>query len=119
MGEFTGRGYRPLPATVHIKDSPIDGQGLFAKADIPANTELGETHSFLTQNFDDETRTWERKEWVRTALGAFVNHSNTPNARVDHFRNGVSCFLVIEKDVSAGDEITVKYDEAIFDQLGL
>ena len=36
--------YKPLPDSLIIKSSNIDGQGLFAKQNIPEQTELGTTH---------------------------------------------------------------------------
>ncbi len=117
MASFTGTGYIPLPSNVHIKDSSIHGQGLFAKEDISKDTELGESHVFLMLNFDGDTREWERKEWLRTPLGAFINHSDTPNAIVEIRYN--TAFLIVISDVKAGEEITVTYDEEAFLQLGL
>ena len=36
--------YRPLPKELTIKNSPIEGLGLFATKDIKANTFIGVTH---------------------------------------------------------------------------
>jgi SET domain-containing protein len=121
MAEFTGTGYIALPLTVHIKDSPIHGQGLFAKEDIPVDTELGEAHAFLMQDWDGEGE-WGRKEWMRTPLGAFINHSNTPNALVEvrtpvEYPNTTT--LITTTNILAGEEITVSYDEGTFSLLGL
>ena len=120
MAEFTGTGYIALPKTVHIKDSPIHGQGLFAKEDIPSDTELGEAHAFLMQDFQDGV--WARKTWMRTPLGAFINHSDTPNAIVEvrtpvEFPNTTT--LITTTNILAGEEITVSYDEGTFSLLGL
>ena len=115
MAEFTGTGYIPLPSSLHIKDSPIHGQGLFAKTDINSDTELGESHVFLMQDWDGEE--FKRKEWLRTALGAFINHSDTPNYYVE-IRYNVGALTTIQ-EIQAGDEITVTYDEEAFKQLGL
>ena len=120
MAEFTGTGYIALPTTLHIKDSPIHGQGLFAKEDIPLDTELGEAHAFLMQAFQDGV--WARKTWMRTPLGAFINHSDTPNAIVEvrtpvEFPNTTT--LITTTNILAGEEITVSYDEGTFSLLGL
>ena len=79
MAEFTGTGYIPLPSSLHIKDSPIHGQGLFAKTDINSDTELGESHVFLMQDWDGEE--FKRKEWLRTALGCLLYTSPSPRDR--------------------------------------
>ena len=60
--------YRPLPPDVTIKDSLIEGLGLFATEFIPAHTNLGISHHLL-----------EGGKLVRTPLGGFYNHSNNPN----------------------------------------
>ena len=36
--------YRPLPKEVTINKSYIEGLGLFAEEDLPANTKLGISH---------------------------------------------------------------------------
>ena len=115
--EFTGTGYTALPDNLIIKDSPIHGQGLFAKVDISIGSELGESHCFLMQNYDLETKTWERKEWMRKPMGAFLNHSSDPNVTVEVREN--NAFLIATKDILEGEEITVTYEEEIFNHLGL
>ena len=42
--------YQALPSELHVKDSPIAGQGLFAKEDIDAMMYLGISHVVV----DDE-----------------------------------------------------------------
>ena len=64
--------YRPLPDGVTIKRSPIEGLGLYATQDIPANTFIGLTH-ILDERFENN--------YLRTPLGGFYNHSDTPNVR--------------------------------------
>ena len=64
--------YRPLPDGVTIKRSPIEGLGLYATQDIPANTFIGLTH-ILAERFENN--------YLRTPLGGFYNHSDTPNVR--------------------------------------
>ena len=36
--------YQALPSRLHIKDSPIAGQGIFAKENIPKGMVLGMSH---------------------------------------------------------------------------
>ena len=108
-----------LSDNLEIKDSPIHGQGLFAKAYIPADTNLGESHVFLMQNYDLESKSWERKEWIRRTMGAFLNHSDEPNATCSVSEDNNKTFLTTTQNVTAGDEITVTYDADIFKQMGL
>jgi len=62
--------YRPLPKELTIKNSPIEGLGLFANEDIKANTFIGVTH-IRDEQFENK--------YIRTPLGGFYNHSNKPN----------------------------------------
>ena len=62
--------YRPLPEGLTIKKSPIEGLGLYATKDIKANIYIGLTH-ILDERFENN--------YLRTPLGGFYNHSDTPN----------------------------------------
>ena len=61
--------YRPLPDGLTIKNSPIEGLGLFATIDIKKNTFIGVTH-IRDEQFENK--------YIRTPLGSFYNHSNEP-----------------------------------------
>ena len=61
--------YRPLPDGLTIKNSPIEGLGLFATVDIKKNTFIGVTH-IRDEQFENK--------YIRTPLGGFYNHSNEP-----------------------------------------
>ena len=62
--------YRPLPKELTIKNSPIEGLGLYAKEDIKKNVFIGVTH-IRDEQFENK--------YIRTPLGGFYNHSNDPN----------------------------------------
>ena len=62
--------YRPLPKSLTIKDSKIDGLGLFSKTKIKKNSFIGITHV----KYDDF-----QDMYIRTPLGGFYNHSKNPN----------------------------------------
>jgi len=64
--------YRPLPNFLTIKTSPIEGLGLYATKDIKENSYIGLTH-IQDNNFENG--------YIRTPLGGFYNHSNSPNVR--------------------------------------
>ena len=74
MKTFNEKTYRPLPEQLTIKPSNIDGLGLHTNEYLDAGTVLGETH-VLVHNMD-------RHEWVRTPLGGFINHSESPNCEL-------------------------------------
>ena len=70
--------YKPLPNTVTIKRSKVDGLGLFASKPIPKGTILGVTH-IKNSSFEHGL--------IRTPLGGFVNHSEQPNAKLHYVGN--------------------------------
>tara|TARA_Y100000389_G_C17167038_1_gene367258 strand:+ start:160 stop:471 length:312 start_codon:yes stop_codon:yes gene_type:complete len=91
--------YRPLPNMVTIKESGIEGLGLFATRDLTSPLELGITH-VEDKNFVNGL--------IRTPLGGFINHSATPNCElVNHLGNK---YLRVIKDIEAGEELTLTYD---------
>ena len=92
---FKENNFRPLPKTLTIRKSDIDGLGLFAKEDIPAKTELGVSHVYV----------WSM--WIRTPLGGFINHNTTPNCKTVY--EGRLIYIIALTDIKAGDEITLKY----------
>ena len=87
--------YRPLPSFVTIGKSTIEGLGLIATDLIPAETAIGRIH-FLCNG-----------EICRTPLGAFGNHSDTPNCEKVEDENG--WFIYALQDIEEGKEITWKY----------
>ena len=64
--------YRPLPDGLTIKQSPIEGLGLYATIDIKKNSFIGLTH-ILDERFENN--------YLRTPLGGFYNHSDDPNVK--------------------------------------
>tara|TARA_X000000368_G_scaffold322786_1_gene259911 strand:+ start:527 stop:895 length:369 start_codon:yes stop_codon:yes gene_type:complete len=98
--------WRPLPDSITIKDSKIEGLGVFAIQDIEANTDLGISHVY-DDRFPDN--------YIRLSLGAFINHHEMPNCKaivaeshesigeIKHIR------IVAEKDISTGEELTLNY----------
>lgn len=59
--------YNPLPSYIGLRQSSLHGLGLFAKEPIIADTDLGMSHIEVNGVL------------VRTPLGGFYNHSETPN----------------------------------------
>ena len=87
--------YKPLPDTLTIKPSSIEGLGLFATKNIAKNTDLGMSH-FLYGDF-----------LIRTPLGGFVNHSEKPNCK--RVKLEEESHLKTTKEIKAGEELTLKY----------
>ena len=89
------KNYKPLPNYLTISRSGINGLGLFALEDIPEGKEIGITHHHL----------WE--EVVRTALGGFINHSSSPNCKLERIIS--TSVLYAALPIKKGEEITLKY----------
>ncbi|MDA9749352.1 SET domain-containing protein [Flavobacteriaceae bacterium] len=98
--------WRPLPDQITIKESKIEGLGIFATEDLPPNTDLGISHVY-DQRFPDN--------YIRLPLGAFINHHEMPNCRaivseshetlgeIKHIR------IITEKSILSGEELTLNY----------
>ena len=100
--------YTPLPDSLTIKTSRVNGLGLFAKEVISQATNLGMTHVEIGETI------------LRTPLGGFINHANNPNCikvkllmtnhddpklKFDYKKWN----LVTIKDIKKDEEITLKY----------
>ena len=87
--------YKPLPKSLTIKPSGIEGLGLFATQDIKAGTQLGVTHIIISDDI------------IRLPLGGFINHTDNPNCvRIDVANKS---YLHTLKDIKQDEEITLKY----------
>ena len=76
MPEFTDKHYRPLPPCVEVRKSNSEGNGLFTVEDIPGGSRIGITHLILDSKLAKEVGS----DTIRTPLGGFLNHSDTPNS---------------------------------------
>jgi len=105
---FKTQRFKPLPESLTIQQSDIEGLGLFAKEGIAQGTNLGMTHMKLNKSI------------FRTPLGGFINHSDTPNAvkaellftneddpelKFDYKKWN----LITLRNVKKGEELTVRY----------
>ena len=100
--------YRPLPESLTIKQSGINGLGLFAKEGIAQGTNLGMSHVGIGSGI------------VRTPMGGFINHANEANTvKVELkitekddplLRVATQKWnLVTLRDIKEGEELTVRY----------
>ena len=145
--KFNLNMYRPLPKQLTIKNSPIEGLGLFATTNIKSNSFIGVTH-IRDEQFENK--------YIRTPLGGFYNHSNEPtvirmvsdvlpklkfgdkidiNATTKTFdgeENGENLFynlheksdakyffMVSVKDIKAGGELTANYNLYTYPKTGV
>ena len=100
--------YKPLPESLTIKSSKINGIGLFANQKIMQGTNFGMSHLKIGDTI------------FRTPLGGFINHSNTANCvkvelrMIDedikgHKYDYKKWNLITSQDIKAGEELTVRY----------
>ena len=95
--------YKPLPDSLTIKTSKVDGLGLFAKEGIGQGTNFGMSHLKIGEKI------------IRTPLGGFINHSGDANCvKVElHMTNEKFDYrkwnLVTLQDIKEGKELTVRY----------
>ena len=87
--------YKALPNCLHVKDSSVSGQGLFALEDIPDDVYLGISHVVVDE------------EIMRTPLGGFVNHSDDPNCVKYPVDN--KYYIKTIRPIKAGEELFLKY----------
>jgi len=90
--------YRPLPPYLTIKSSEVEGIGLFAVEPIKKSTNLGISHV---------SDRWFDNGYIRTPLGGFINHNDTPNCKT--FEDGRFLYIITLTDIKEGQELTLKY----------
>ena len=100
--------YKPLPESLTIKASKVNGLGLFAKEGMAQGTNLGMRHIKIGDTI------------FRTPLGGFINHANEANCvkaelrmtdedMKGHQYDYKKWNLITSRDIKAGDELTVRY----------
>ena len=92
--------YRPLPKQLTIKQSVIDGLGLYSIESLYPGQYLGITH-VANDRFENG--------YIRTPLGGFINHSDTPNCEVREDVDG-NLMLFTLRPILPNEELTVKYN---------
>jgi len=90
--------YRPLPTYLTIKPSSVEGLGLFAVEPIRKSIDIGISH-VADRHFANG--------YIRTPLGGFINHNNTPNCKIS--LEGRLIYIITITDIKAGEELTLKY----------
>ena len=94
--------YKPLPESLTIKQSKVNGLGLFAQEGIAQGTNLGMTHAKVGEKI------------IRTPLGGFINHANDANCVKVELRESLEFkakhwTLVALRDIKKGEELTLRY----------
>ena len=100
--------YKPLPESLTIKPSKINGIGLFANQKIMQGTNFGMSHLKIGDTI------------FRTPLGGFINHANEPNCVKAELRmtdedlqghkyDYKKWNLVTTKNIKEGEDLTTRY----------
>ena len=76
----------------------MKGLGLYATASIKANCFIGLTH-IQDENFENG--------YIRTPVGAFVNHSDVPNC--EFYKEDDYIILRTIRPINVGHELTAEY----------
>ena len=98
--------WRPLPDSITIRESKIEGLGVFATKDLPSETDLGISHVY-DNRFPDN--------YIRLPLGAFINDHEMPNCKAivseshESLGNIKHIRIITDKDVLSGEELTLNY----------
>ena len=98
--------WRPLPEFLTIKESKIEGLGVFATRDLPEGYDLGISHIF-DKRFPDG--------YIRLPLGGFINHHEIPNCNAvlsdqdKQMGQLKHIHIQAKKLITKGQEITIKY----------
>ena len=100
-----GFPYKPLPNGITIKKSSIHGLGLFSTELILEGTELGLI--LIADPFTAVRGSLDLPQYIRTPLGGFGNHSDSPNCIKFHRDKG--WYIKTIKDIPPDQEITWTY----------
>ena len=94
--------YNPLPEYLAIGPSQIHGAGILAIEDIPGEVVIGISHVY-DPNF--------QHEYIRTPLGGFINHSDTPNCELIDDDGDADDYKKVKtlQKIEQGKELTLKY----------
>ena len=100
--------YNPLPDGLTISISAIEGLGLFTNSFVKKGTNFGVSHMKMNSML------------IRTPLGGFINHSDTPNCTKSRYfitnaddvkikHDYTRYNLIALEDIKGGEELTTKY----------
>lgn len=92
--------YRPLPDSLTISPSEIEGLGLHTVKDIEIDINLGISHVLVENEGLPQ-------DFIRSPLGGFINHSVTPNCVIKD--EGKFRYLITSQKLFKGEELTVDY----------
>jgi len=90
-----------------VNKSKISGKGIFATRDIEKDENLGIAFIKVSNTGIPD------KDFKRTELGTFVNHSDKPNLKVE--KTNKEYLYIALKNIKNGEELTVDYKKFDFE----
>ena len=87
--------YQALPNGLFINSSQVAGQGIFTNKAQEKGTDLGMSHLIIGD------------EIIRTPLGGFINHSDTPNCEKYMIDNRY--YVRVIRSIVPMEELFLKY----------
>ena len=92
--------FRPLPPTVTLMPSDIEGMGLFAADYIRSDEMIGISH---VENKSGKFH----NNLIRTPIGGFINHSETPNCTL--IKDGEIYYLFTTEEILPNHELVLDF----------
>lgn len=103
-----------------IKDSDIEGKGVFSKVNLRPNQTIGVALEFQNEN-ELSINSMDKigvayldgvkKNFIITGdFGRYINHAWSPNDNAELRKRGKRIFVVAKKYIPRGKEILVNYD---------
>lgn len=86
----------------YIKSSRIHGKGVFARIQLPINTNLGPGFVKIRKTGDPD------RDYARTKLGKFINHSDYPNLDIKNIR--WKYYIITNRSINEDEELTLDYN---------
>lgn len=105
---------------LEVRDSNLHGNGLFTTVDIPKDSiicviegeVIDEDECVRREEEEDNVYIfWNGDNYIDTSKNPLlknINHNCEPNCYVED-RNEYSLFLIAERDIQAGEELTIDY----------
>jgi hypothetical protein len=102
--------YKPLPTCIEVRQSSIEGLGLFAINDIDKDFDLGMSHIKVPIICG----------YIRTPIGGFLNHSKDYNSELSlelDWDDYKTFNVYTTKKIKSGEELTLNYhiDDLIYE----
>jgi hypothetical protein len=89
------------PVKYRVDESPVSGEGVFAEENVERNQIVGIAFKKAEESDDPDI------SYLRTLLGAKVNHSDKPNLYLRKYKQYY--FYVAKRNIGRGEELFIDY----------